>query len=37
MARIAINKKFDKARNGKNDEFFTVLSDIEREVRKYYM
>lgn len=35
MARIATNKYLHKARNAKNDEFYTILSDIERELRHY--
>lgn len=35
MARNATNKFLHKAKKGKNDEFYTVLSDIEREVRHY--
>lgn len=33
MARIATNKNLQKAKNAKNDEFYTILSDIERELR----
>lgn len=35
MARIATNKYLHKAKNEKNDEFYTILSDIERELRHY--
>jgi len=35
MARIATNKNLHKAKNEKNDEFYTILADIEREVRHY--
>lgn len=35
MARIATNKNLTKAKNEKNDEFYTILSDIERELRHY--
>ncbi len=35
MTRIATNKNLHKARNEKNDEFYTILSDIERELRHY--
>lgn len=35
MARIATNKNLVKAKNAKNDEFYTILADIEREVRHY--
>ena len=35
MARIATNKNLRKANNAKNDEFYTILSDIERELRHY--
>ena len=29
------NAVFDKAKNEKNDEFYTQLSDIEKEMRHY--
>jgi len=35
MARHATNKLLHAAKRGKNDEFYTILSDIEREVRHY--
>lgn len=35
MVRIATNKYLRKAKNAKNDEFYTILSDIERELRHY--
>jgi len=35
MARIATNKYMQKARSEKNDEFYTILADIERELRHY--
>jgi hypothetical protein len=35
MARIATSKKLTLAKNEKNDEFYTILSDIERELRHY--
>ena len=35
MARIATNINLKKAKKAKNDEFYTVLSDIERELRHY--
>ena len=35
MARNATNKNLTKAKNEKNDEFYTILSDIERELRHY--
>ncbi len=35
MARIATNKNLTKAKRAKNDEFYTILSDIERELRHY--
>jgi hypothetical protein len=35
MARIATNKNLQKAKSEKNDEFYTILSDIEKEVRHY--
>ncbi len=35
MARIATNKFLHKAKKAKNDEFYTVLSDIENELRHY--
>jgi hypothetical protein len=35
MARIATNRNLHKAKRSKQDEFYTQLSDIEREVRHY--
>ncbi len=35
MARIATNKNLKEAKRAKNDEFYTILSDIERELRHY--
>ncbi len=35
MARIATNKLLTKAKSAKNDEFYTILSDIERELKHY--
>jgi len=35
MARIATNKLLQVAKSGKNDEFYTILADIEREVKHY--
>jgi len=35
MPRIATNKKLQQAKNAKNDEFYTILADIERELRHY--
>lgn len=35
MVRVATNKNLQEAKNEKNDEFYTILSDIEREVRHY--
>jgi len=35
MARQATNKLLTKAKNAKNDEFYTILSDIERELKHY--
>jgi len=35
MARIATNKNLTKAKNEKNDEFYTILTDIEKEVKHY--
>ncbi|MDO9577924.1 MAG: adenine-specific methyltransferase EcoRI family protein [Candidatus Cloacimonadales bacterium] len=35
MARNATNKNLRKAKNAKNDEFYTILSDIERELKHY--
>lgn len=35
MARKGSIKNLQKARNEKNDEFYTILADIERELRYY--
>jgi hypothetical protein len=35
MAKTAQNKNLHQAKNNKKDEFYTQLSDIEREL-KYY-
>lgn len=35
MVRVATNKNLQEAKNEKNDEFYTILSDVEREVRHY--
>ncbi|MDQ6758196.1 MAG: adenine-specific methyltransferase EcoRI family protein [Bacteroidota bacterium] len=35
MARIATNINLQKAKKEKNDEFYTILADIERELRHY--
>ncbi|MDR1545016.1 MAG: adenine-specific methyltransferase EcoRI family protein [Prevotellaceae bacterium] len=35
MARVSTNKDLHKAKDAKNDEFYTQLSDIERELRHY--
>lgn len=35
MTRIATNKNLRKAKSEKKDEFYTILSDIERELRHY--
>lgn len=35
MARNATNKMMHKAKSEKNDEFYTILADIEREVHHY--
>lgn len=35
MAEKIKNKNFNKAQNSKNDEFYTQLSDIERELKHY--
>ena len=31
----SLNKNLHKAKTGKNDEFYTQLSDIEKELRHY--
>ncbi len=35
MARNATNTNLQKAKKQKNDEFYTILSDIEKELRNY--
>jgi len=35
MARVSTNKDLHKAKDAKKDEFYTQLSDIERELRAY--
>lgn len=35
MAEKIKNKNFNKAQNSKNDEFYTQLTDIERELKHY--
>ena len=35
MVRIATNKYLHKARSEKNDEFYTILFDIEKELKHY--
>ena len=35
MARKATNKELNAAKAGKNDEFYTQLSDIEKELKHY--
>ena len=35
MARVSTNKDLHKAKGAKKDEFYTQLSDIERELRYY--
>lgn len=35
LARKGSNKYMTKARGDKNDEFYTILSDIEKELRNY--
>ena len=35
MARTATNTNLQKAKKQKNDEFYTILSDIEKELRYY--
>ena len=35
MQKKALNKNLHKAKTGKNDEFYTQLSDIEKELRHY--
>lgn len=35
MEKKALNNNLSKAKSGKNDEFYTQLSDIEKELRHY--
>jgi hypothetical protein len=35
MARKATNKGLQQAKKAKNDEFYTILSDVEREMKHY--
>ncbi|MCH7561825.1 MAG: hypothetical protein IIC67_10765 [Thaumarchaeota archaeon] len=35
MAREGSNKYMNQAKSGKNDEFYTILSDIEKELKHY--
>ncbi|MBM1715972.1 adenosine deaminase, partial [Sulfitobacter geojensis] len=35
MARVATNKTLQQAKKAKSDEFYTVLSDIEKELKHY--
>lgn len=35
LARKGSNRYMHKAKSGKNDEFYTILSDIEKELRHY--
>jgi hypothetical protein len=35
MAKKAKNKNFNTAKSDKKDEFYTQLSDIERELKHY--
>jgi hypothetical protein len=35
MARVATNKTLQNAKKSKSDEFYTVLSDVEKEVKHY--
>ena len=35
MGRIATNDKLKDAKRSKNDEFYTILSDIENELKHY--
>lgn len=35
MARVATNKTLQQAKKAKSDEFYTVLSDIENELKHY--
>lgn len=37
MARAITNKLLHRARKQKNDEFYTQLTDIERELQHYEM
>ena len=35
MEKIALNKSLHSAKSGKNDEFYTQLTDIEKELKHY--
>ncbi|NBU53410.1 MAG: modification methylase, partial [Alphaproteobacteria bacterium] len=35
MVTTSLNSKLHKAKSSKKDEFYTQLSDIERELRHY--
>ena len=35
MARVATNKTLQQAKKSKSDEFYTVLSDVEKELKHY--
>jgi hypothetical protein len=35
MSRIATNDKLKDAKRSKNDEFYTILSDVENELKHY--
>lgn len=35
MEKKVLNKNLSKAKNGKNDEFYTQLTDVEKELRHY--
>ena len=35
MARVGSIKYLNKAKSAKNDEFYTLLSDIEKELKNY--
>jgi len=35
MAKVSTNKNFHIAKNNKNDEFYTQITDIEKEIRHY--
>ena len=34
MARVSINKNLHSAKSAKRDEFYTQLTDIEKELNK---